>query len=162
MRRQFYTPQTVEEQRVRIRRKKGQLAAVTAASAAVLAAVCLLQDRDTRTVAAVVNGLTSAAYLSYLLYFFSYAFKKEKAYGELAERLLAGGAGRVCGTVTGCALREESLEPVYRVELEPEDGTGRREYSLSPRTGFDPGPLAGRRAALYVRMGYVVGVEADG
>ena len=162
MKRQLYTPQAAREQQRRIRRKKRQLAAATAAVLALLAAVCLLQDRRTQTAAAVINGLASAAYLSYLLYFFSYSLKKEKAYGRLVERLLQGGGACVRGTVTDCALREESLEPVYRVELEPEDGKGRRQYSLSPRTGFDAGPLVGRQAALYVCMGHVVGVEADG
>lgn len=158
----LYTPQAAREQRRRIRRKKWELAAATAVTAVLLTAVCLLQDRRTQTAAAVVNGLASAAYLSYLLYFFSYGFKRERAYGRLVEELLEGGAVRVCGTVTDCTLREESLEPVYQVELEREGGGDRRQYRLSPRTGFDAGSLAGRRAVLYVRRGYVVGVEADG
>ena len=73
MKRRFDPPQANREQRIRW--KKPLLGVVTAVVLLFLAAVCLLQGRRTQIAAVAANGLASFAYLSYLMYLFSYDLK---------------------------------------------------------------------------------------
>lgn len=156
----FYTQEVLEHQQLVLRHKRMQFLFCTAAWLVLTVAVCLLLTRGNEGLCTLVNGFGSGAYFCWLLYFCTYAYKKEKARERLIKEILTGRRTLVTGVITDFETENTGLETEYLLYLMPEDSSQkRRMYRLSGRCGADPQHLTGVKLVLDVYGDRVVGIE---
>jgi len=160
MKQMLYTQPLLEQQRRTLRKKKAQLWIVTAVWILLTVAVFLLLTRENQIVCTLINGLASGAYFSWLLYFLTFDYKKEREYARLIQETLSGRKKTVTGVVKAIETEENPLEKEYLIYFEqcdPEKGL--RMYRLSGRENVQPEQWKGASLLLYVYQDRIAGIE---